>query len=429
MRGKENNKAEHLREKANAKKVRQDSKAAQRTAVEKRGETTRACLAKAFKTPADLVVEHLDPQLNHYRDKYPIGLGRLLARVLKEAPQLIDKEAFEIFHALAAETHAWVRPIETWKAKGKGRNSVQRSLLEHLFAKYPMPAFLWSVFDLSVDRQRSPLIPFVLHVASGGSVYEAVQYGLITTPLTRKMCHNLLATAGESSILAAVRKVQVKACGGDHRVYRAWMLTMLGREFQPTTIQEAFWHTVLEWICKNPMLTTDQYGPLVDYIAFRQREDPEFSMKGRGALALIRSMEEWHGDLAKIKVARGSNFAPSGFRALDIDRSKADKDGVVLEKALWCVREILSPKDLAEEGKKMGHCVYSYVHAIEKGTTSIWRLTMEDFKGNWHMQTIEVNNTSRCVVQVRGRFNTFPDAAERQIVMAWAIENQLDTRF
>ena len=92
------------------------------------------------------------------------------------------------------------------------------------------------------------------------------------------------------------------------------------------------------------------------------------------------------------------------------------------------IHEVVTAKALAEEGKRMGHCVFSYAWRIEQGDTSIWSVQMEDGQGetgNWHMVTVEVRNDLKRVVQAKGRFNRSMTPVELRIVRRWAGSNNL----
>jgi hypothetical protein len=315
----------------------------------------------------------------------------------------------------------WVRPPAAWRPSGKSQDRLFQSLAEHVLARYRMPPFVWSAFTADVDAPV--LARVVIHVAAGGSLYEAIKSRLMPVPLTRGMCHELLARGGEARFLDAVRKVQVRAAGGDARLFRAWVTTRAVRRLHSRE-EEEFWQTVLAWLCANPMLPQAEVGPLVDYIEHRRAEVPDFSMKGRGVLATIRAMREWHGQLAKEKAAAGRVFPASGLEPVDIDWSRRDSKGNrVVE--IWHFREILDARTLADEGRVMGHCVYSYARWIENGQCSIWTATVEDNAGHWRKLTIEVRPSERQIVQARGRHNRSPEPKDVLALEAWATRNRL----
>jgi len=266
----------------------------------------------------------------------------------------------------------FLRDPGNWEPRGKGRGTLFRSLCEHLFAQYPMPPFLWSAF---FEEDSEAFALFVAHVALGGSVHGGVKSGLLPVPLTRQMCHDFMQTSADVGFFRGLRQVEVKAAGGDLRFLNAWMASQAGRRIH-SPAEETFWLTVIDWFSKNPMADRTQVGPLVDYILFRRRQDPEFTMKGRSVLAMLRGMAEWHGHLAREKALHGTSFKPTGFRPYEVKRAGRTQHGNHIEE-VWRIEELLTSKALAEEGRVLGHCVYSYAWSIEKGITSIWSLSLE----------------------------------------------------
>lgn len=314
----------------------------------------------------------------------------------------------------------WLRPLEEWKPRGKGVATMLRSLWEHLFAKYSMPAWLWRAFDVRDGYESLPLLVFATQIAAGGSPFKLVQDGTLSIPLTRKMCHDLMTrtpTMG-GSFLDAIREAQVLGQGGNRNLVAAWRATSAGINLH-ACIDEAFWNTVLLWFCANPMMPMSEVGPLTDFIRHRRTADPGFSMKGRGVVALQRAMQEWHGELARLKTVAKTKFTPSGIRAFDFDKS-SEKN-----RSIWHMREILTSKDLAEEGRAMSHCVYSYAPSVSSGRISIWSLTQEDNTGHWRRLTVEVNNADKRIVQMRGRFNKPATIVDLNILSQWSAKNSL----
>jgi hypothetical protein len=87
----------------------------------------------------------------------------------------------------------------------------------------------------------------------------------------------------------------------------------------------------------------------------------------------------------------------------------------------WKISEILNIKELQTEGRAMSHCVLSYQDSIIRRHTSIWSLKM----ANERCVTIEVNNSSKKIPQIRGRFNRKSTPVEREKIKTWAAENGL----
>ncbi len=351
--------------------------------------------------------------------RVPDGGGRV---IFERAPRLAVQpytQGIEQMLKLPA-----VRPVSEWTPRGKGRETLFRSLCDHLLARYPVPAILWSGL---LEPRPELFVPLVAHVAQGGSLFDYVKQTAFAVPLTRRMCHDVLTTPSSGTLLAAIRRAEVRSVGGDARLAQAWLGTPVAQSIGRGD-DEAFWLTVLEWFGKVPEWQPSQVAPLVDYIGHRRGEDARFSMRGRSLLAMTRAMSMWHRELAHLGVVRAAVFEASGFKSAKIDRSERGRDGP-LQKRIWRVDEILSTPRLADEGRRMNHCVYSYAAAIERKQTSIWSMTLEDGQGEtgrWAMLTIEVRNAIRRVVQARGRFNRTATSEEHAILMRWAGMNGLE---
>ena len=383
----------------------------------------RAAYRVKLKKDAEAKAQAVERALRTHKVKQP-PKDLAVSQVLKLAPRLLDSpdyaKAVGEFHNLRTR---WLRPIEDWEPRGKGRETLFRSLAEHLFAKYRTPPFVWSVFFESDGGLRKRLMDVVVSVAGGTSFYEEVKTGGLPVPLTRKMCHEVLTSKVEVTFLQAVRRVQVRTCGGDERLWRAWLGTSVGRHIDSEK-SEIFWASVLEFLARNPMLDRAEVGPIVDFIRYRRGVDPTFSMKGRSANALLESMAEWHGELQAAKGKVGHVFDPSGFSPGEFDYSREGSKGHHLTE-IWRITEILTGIELAREGRNNKHCVYSYSRSIESKQTSIWSMTREDNTGNWHALTVEVRNASKMIVQARGMMNRQATGPEANVLSQWAAQNGL----
>jgi PcfJ-like protein len=359
-----------------------------------------------------------------------VALSKYASRraALAEGARATADAVFERAPRLAIEPYAAAvrlltktstRPVGDWCPRGKGRDTLFRSLAEHLLAKFPVPAVLWDGF---FDASASGFAPLVANVAGGGSLFAFVTDTGFPIKLTRRMCHELLSTPSCGSLLRAIRRVQVKFAGGDDRLFRAWLGTQVAQSVG-TEDDEIFWSRVLSWLARDGTLDPAELSPLVDYLGDRRRQDAAFSVSGRSLAAVTRAMNEWHRGLAREKVVRDELLPPSGYAAIVVDRSGH------LGRRVWRVREVTSTRELADEGLRMNHCVYSYLGSIQKGFTSIWMMTLEDGSGptgSWAMLTVEVRRDLRRIVQARGRFNRPATSEELGILHAWATRNALD---
>jgi hypothetical protein len=316
-----------------------------------------------------------------------------------------------------------IRELKEWKPQGKSAEALFRSLGSHLLAKYPLPPFLWNGF---MGSQRAWFIPMIKHLALGGSLAQYIKTSNFPVKLTRKLCHDFLRTPADVGVIPALRGAQIRGLGGDNRLLAAVLATPLGSTLCVDQALEDFYQAMFHWFVNQPMLDPQQVAPMVDYIRHCRDNDVNYTLKGRTALTVMRAMEEWHAETARMGVIGhkgAAYFKPSGITGAEYDFTRDSSDGKVIE--IWRISEILSAKELNEEGKRQGHCVFSYSRRIESGSCSIWTLSKEDNKsrkehgGVWYMLTLEVRNDTRQVVQARGRFNRPATAHEKNILSRW----------
>jgi len=348
----------------------------------------------------------------------------LRSQVLARAPKLkemIYQKPLELLkdHTLEKD---WIRPIADWVPRGKSRDTQFFSLAEHLLSRYKTPQFLWSAFFDFEHAEKT--VPLVIHVARGGSLYDKVKDGSFPVPFTRKLCHQFLSTTSDYTFMSAVRKTQVEAEGGDRNLFRIWSQSRHALRLQTAEV-EAFWATVLQFFARTTMLDPAQIGPLIDYIQNRYTADKTYSMKGRSILALMRDRDEWHQELAAVKVFKKRNYEPSGFKQAQYTKQYPNLGKSGHYQVNWYIFEILTATELADEGRSMRHCVYSYASRIERGDVSIWSLCGESKGQDLRYLTIEVNNRAKAIVQVRGICNSRGNAPELGVVSQWASENGL----
>jgi hypothetical protein len=315
--------------------------------------------------------------------------------------------------------------LDDWKPQGKGKDTLFISLLSHLFAKYKMPVFFWSIFE-SFYKENIPggwyyqqpvpdfsrqtflaISNFVFYVSKGNSVYKAIQEKIFPIPLTRKQCHMLMNSTSDMTFMNAVRWVQVQTHGGNRRLLNNIMKFHVFKEIN-STADEAFWDTVLMFFARNPMLDPAHFGPMIDYISNKRLNNADFSMKGRTALALLEDVRAWHENLNKIKMLKSEEYTSCGL---------SDKSYEIKENDYWTMTEILSSKELHKEGQHMKHCVISYGGSIASGYCSIWSLKHNGERAI----TVEVRKNQ--IVQARGVCNRQPNNDEYKILLRWANES------
>jgi hypothetical protein len=293
-----------------------------------------------------------------------------------------------------------------------------------LFARWPVPGFMDSVWfqgssEAAIRRQN-----WFVHLGRGDSIRTAS----LPLPYTRRMAHHFMRAPADLGVEAALRWGQIHALGGNERLVRAVAATRLGSHFDV----DDFWSTVLGWFIQQPMLDTAHVGPIVDFIydqrftprdalgegGVRERRgppQPNFTMKGRTADALLRQVADWHNHLAKHDQLQ-ADWPRSGIASFEFVEGSLENGTL----KIWTLTELLSSKALSAEGRKMNHCVASYTRSCAQGRSSIWSLELESAEGKRKLLTVEVNTAARLICQARGKRNALPADKHRAILRRWA---------
>ncbi|MBT3276279.1 MAG: hypothetical protein HN368_24235, partial [Spirochaetales bacterium] len=358
----------------------------------------------------------------------------------------------DALHAISGFADQWIRAPESWKPDHKGLLIRFSELVRHIFALYPVPVFMDSAWFASprpaADIQRR----WFIHVGHGGNIRTAE----LPMRYTKKMAHFFMQAPDSFSVIEALRYGQVLALGGNTDLMHFINATQLGEKLE----NEGFWESVIHFFVNNPMLDFTHINPIVEFIynrKFHAQEitqedgtvleaappDPGFDMKGRKAGPLLELVAAWHEELNREQKKASGSWEESGITPFDYIEENQNTGSVTR----WTINELLTRKELIDEGKTMKHCVGSYTYSCAKGTKSVWSLRMEDLdqNGERHVLTIAVKNDIRKVVQARGKCNAMagmrPGSREqagvlkreeerlevgRRIMRMWGKENNID---
>jgi hypothetical protein len=333
--------------------------------------------------------------------------------------------------AVAFHHADWLRFVEDWIPTDNSPVTQFGSLALHLFSRYPVPAFMTSVWFRDRYAESVRQQGWYKHIALGRNIRTAD----LPIPFTKMMAHHFVQAPHHFTVEAALRWGQICGLGGSEGLARAVAATRLGRSFE----HEEFWKTVLQFFVNEPTLDLVHIGPIVDYLnnqRFVPQEllieegeldrrgppQPSLTMKGRTKRSLLRQVEEWHKRLRHRPKA-----VPVYWKRSDIGEFLyTERDGRVHEPPRkWTIRELLSSGELYQEGLAMQHCVAVYVPACARRASSIWSMRFENEARRYRVMTIEVDMKRRMVCQARHRRNASPSSKARNILNRWARQEGL----
>ncbi len=325
---------------------------------------------------------------------------------------------------LARRHDQWLRDPLDWTPDTHNPDRQFASLLRHLLAKYPVPAWMDAGFLENDGRTAT----WFMHVGSGQNLRTA---RTLPFALTKKQAHHAMAAPAGVTPVGALRRAIALDLGCTPRVAEAWIGSRVGRQFFAAEAEE-FWLSVVRWFARvaGPMFDSCRVGPALDYLHHLRFEpaaqelrhgrwvpspplQPNLSMHGRTVPTLLAQVERWHGGLSRAR------------QRLHWNRSSIPEacwvEGRGSSLTRLSVRELLSTEALMAEGRKMAHCVASYDRSCHGGRSAIFSMcsqTSETEAPKRHL-TVEVDRGRGEVVQIRGRFNAFATPAEARWLRAW----------
>lgn len=322
-------------------------------------------------------------------------------------------------------THSsmWLRPISDWQPITRNADKQFASLARYLFAKYPVPAFMDSVWQKGDGQSKG----WFIHIGMGKNIRTASS---LPIKMTKKMAHYFVQAPPEYDVKSAFRWAQIHALGGNKAMADAISQTRMARAFH----DDDFWVSVLRFFIENPMLDTSQYNPIIDYIWHQKHENrmifvergvareegpeqPNFSMYGRTPATLLRQVDNWHRRLGKESRGGDLQWVKSAFNDFRYVEGRANSRNM----KIWTIRELLSSKELIAEGREQHHCVATYARSCFTEVTLIWTMDLQESYVSNKLLTIELHNSTKSIRQVRGLRNRLATTHEMNVIHRWSV--------
>lgn len=390
-------------------------------------------------TPQKAATFAAQPLVKAYLDLAKYKNSRHTANVLLDVVKVLSRYHSELLDdpdnvlkikRMAGMMAAAQRPLDTWRPSGKSANHKLLSLQQHLFKRYPVPAFIENAFLTTDDNYAN----WYIRWTNGQSPRTFEDAPM---PISRRMAHELQFAPAHFDVPEALRWAQACSLGATpHQAMtivqafapiRDVMTAAESRSFDDQHPQ-VFADSVIRFLITHDAVRTQDYGPVTDYVFYTKYTvnrtydrlelevaRPDFTMKGRTPAALIRDVNEWH---RQTRYAGMYRHLPKTWQRVNI----ADFEYVVgtgAQSVLYAIRQLNKQTELFEEGNAMNHCVASYIGRCIAGGCSIW--TMEAYPANGvykkHL-TIELDR-AHAIVQVRGKCNRMPTKEEIALLRIW----------
>jgi hypothetical protein len=348
-----------------------------------------------------------------------------------QAKKAYELESFDPLNVIKGYEGYAIRPLDRFIPRTRSLNKTTRcrELIRYAFNKYNPPEFLYSVWDptswdqsnISYGHLFSGMIKedfklWYLALAQGRSLYKERTMGLLSRQETHYFATCPFALTMPQAVWYAVIR------GMDEKAPPARARKFASTKLASHPIDE-FWRGVVRWFARNEV-SVRQMNDLLDYVAARHRENPEWYLRDQTLVNLQKSMHAWHRELYRAKAMSTQYKSWEGIKVADSEIERVKNK----TKTIWNFHQIKTGKELAEEGNRQHHCVSSYGSQCHSGAVSIWSLTQRDqFNSPSRALTIEVTREGT-IVQARGYANRMPRADESSVLKEWAAKSGFRVR-
>lgn len=327
---------------------------------------------------------------------------------------LLEQEDLKSYWDMFFYRLFWAQDWKHWNPKTNNEEKLYLSLVNHLFSKYPLPKFLLKLWRQPRIEERH--LDLFFHLASGKNIKTAEN---LPIPVTAKMAHHFLSAPDSYSINDAFIFSQLKSLNADKKLIEEVCSNFREVDF----LANDFWVTVYRFFINNPFLDRIHFQPMRDYI-YNQKfttgaPNPGFSLVNRNPETLLNQVEAWHSELARAN-ARAQAAARFKYKPVDYKwdptfPSFKFTEGTEKNKTMWSVAELTSSQELRDEGSSLRHCVGSYGLSCFEKRSAILSLMNNGKKS----ATLEINLSSKRLIQARGLANRALTAKEARAVEEW----------
>ncbi|MGY3795875.1 PcfJ domain-containing protein [Aquimarina sp. 433] len=323
---------------------------------------------------------------------------------------LRDYNSVAVLHNISSFGNKIVRNVEDWKNEYLTKEEQLSAIIKHCFTMYETPSFLENSF-FGCDKKS---MLWYIQLGKGKSIKELSQMPI---NLTSKMAHEFRNAPSYMSVNEALRYAQALGFGASTPIARKIgnsRLSVIRQE------QESFWASVVHFFAREEKLNVSEVDMIVDYLTFKYRENPWYSMKNRTLSALLHQTQEWHRSVYFDRKGGFLEWKSLGIQALFVEEFIDHK------KVVYKTVELLNSIQLYDEGNAMQHCVAEYDTDCQNKRCAIFSLQKEvEGEPIKRLVTLEIGLPEYQIRQAKAKYNEEPDAKSLELINHWINNSQI----
>lgn len=350
---------------------------------------------------------HLE-RLTRYKGDDPELVLTLRAALDRQSQERLQQYLPKSARELCLFALFWYRSPLTWEPESGV------SLPEHLFAPYPVPAFLSQALRRSIRFPDYKWLCWLILLGRSVSLKSAAT--TFGWNLPGKLPHFLSQVPSLMAPELACACAEVLRLGGTEAdlrrlcLDRSYLLDPTDPRLAPGELD--FWRETVRWLGAHGGELVQ--GEVAQVLAWgrhrhteaRARGEQPFRWSGRSVQAVREQ---------SLLYQRNRYSWRSGGELYRWDAHGWDWSGEGADVTGWSVTELTKSSQLGEEGAALRHCVGGYGRRCHAGTSAIFSVRYQEKR----RVTVEVNPSTGALVQVHGSYNRQPEPDEQRVVALW----------
>lgn len=352
--------------------------------------------------------------LQHNKQKTPINRKK----TADEIKELINPKLYQ--------SEWFIRDPKEWKATSYNTDRQIIDFCKWVYCEYEVPSFFFSLFtSYEKDRHMIFFVPgrketeyefffdWFLTITNGYPFAKATN-----NFFTKREAHIFLNLKTSGTIK---ENFWLAKCVANNLSTKLTNF-VINRFSNMSYLWDSFWYEAVKFINRfEDEIEIQNLNDICDYLNSIHQRDKKFSLKDRTYSSLIKLSNEWHEE-GHLKNFGNSNVCWVGLPIPDWEYIQPKTETV------WKIKQLLTSKELYQEGKIMHHCVATYVSQCHTGNSSIFSLRKNEFiNSEEHVATIEVYRPKQ-ISQIRKKRNAPVDNEVAKVINRWAIDNKLQQR-
>lgn len=361
----------------------------------------------------------------------PVAFAALVKRACHEARDQLTavrealppgrSESLATLSLIVAFAPFWIRTPRSWLLPTGNASTKLRALIDHLFVQFPAPPILYANWLRVTGVARAKWLCWLILLGQGEGLRKAAR--VFGWSIAKSLEQHLWKVPDGLGPMEGCMYAEVLRLGGGETEFRRLLRNpafvidpTAGSENQIEGVERredlptahlAFWRETVRWLSRHRDELTDDDAELIlrwsmHRFTEERREGGAFSWKGKrpertrqSALEFERAVQD------RVPLL---SWADRGWNRT-LQRAGED----------WSFHELLTSRELSDEGRTLHHCVAGYAHACQAGRAAIFSVQ----RNGTRILTIEVRPEPRALVQVRGLCNRAPSSEERTVVDEW----------